>query len=581
MDKRTILALALVAIVIIITPKLFPSATPVRSAPADSARAGAGAAITPATTPAESAAAGARPAPAIVETPAAVRSPDDTGAVAGTPPPTSARADTTLVRSAAAEYSLSSLGASLLSVRLLGYQALSGSGGNVVLTSGNDPLIDFRILAPGDTLSLRRTPFALERAPGASGTEVLTYRATVGSRPVQVRYTIVPDSFVLHVEGSVGNDSAGTPASFLLVDLPPTLRSFEADSVDDQNHLAFAIKPLARGAEGIAFNSLDPGERKVVAGPLAWAAAKTKYFIVGLLAPEGDQSLAEALAVGGARTTRTATRATGTVVSRLNNGTFRFDLYTGPQKAERLKAMGRDFENSNPYGGWLQGIVQPFASIVLKVLLWMRANFDLGYGWILIIFGIAVRIILWPLNHGAMRTSLKMQRIQPELNEVQKKYKSDPQKLQAEMMRVYKEHDMSPFSTFAGCLPLLLPMPVLFALFFVFQNTIEFRGVPFLWLNDISLKDPYYIVPLLMGGSMFILSWVGMRNAPPNPQAKMMLYVFPVMMTFLFANFASGLNLYYAIQNFAAIPQQWLIAHERGKSGSGKGGGSGGKAKKG
>src|SRR5688500_11697575 len=139
------------------------------------------------------------------------------------------------------------------------------------------------------------------------------------------------------------------------------------------------------------------------------------------------------------------------------------------------------------------------------------------------------------------------------------------------MMRVYKEHDMSPFSTFAGCLPLLLPMPVLFALFFVFQNTIEFRGVPFLWLNDISLKDPFYIVPLLMGGSMFILSWVGMRNAPPNPQAKMMLYVFPVMMTFLFANFASGLNLYYAIQNFAAIPQQWLIAHERGKSGNGKG----------
>ncbi len=233
--------------------------------------------------------------------------------------------------------------------------------------------------------------------------------------------------------------------------------------------------------------------------------------------------------------------------------------------------MVREFENSNPYGGWLQGVVQPFATLVMKILLWMRSTLKLDYGWLLVIFGVAVRLILWPLNHGAMRTSMKMQRIQPELNDIQKRYKADPQKMQSEMMRVYKEHDMSPFSTFAGCLPMLLPMPVLFALFFVFQNTIEFRGVPFLWLADISIKDPFYIVPLLMGVSMFGLSWVGMRNAPPNPQAKMMLYIFPVMMTFLFANFASGLNLYYAIQNIAALPQQWLIANERGKLSGGGG----------
>jgi YidC/Oxa1 family membrane protein insertase len=173
---------------------------------------------------------------------------------------------------------------------------------------------------------------------------------------------------------------------------------------------------------------------------------------------------------------------------------------------------------------------------------------------------------MWPLNQGAMRTTIKMQRIQPELNAIQQKYKGDPQRLQSEMMRVYKEHDMSPFSAFAGCLPILLPMPVLFALFFVFQNTIEFRGVPFLWLGDISLKDPYYIIPLLMGASMFVLSWIGLRNSPPNPQAKMMAYVMPVMMTVLFANFASGLNLYYTVQNIAALPQQWLIAHERAKA---------------
>jgi len=114
---------------------------------------------------------------------------------------------------------------------------------------------------------------------------------------------------------------------------------------------------------------------------------------------------------------------------------------------------------------------------------------------------------------------------------------------------------------------MLLPMPVLFALYFVFQNTIEFRGVPFLWLPDLGLKDPLYIIPLVMGGSMYLLSWIGMRSSPPNPQAKMMSYMMPVMFTFLFLNFASGLNLYYAVQNIAALPQQWFLTKERARSG--------------
>jgi len=184
---------------------------------------------------------------------------------------------------------------------------------------------------------------------------------------------------------------------------------------------------------------------------------------------------------------------------------------------------------------------------------------------VLVLFGVGIRLALWPLNQGAMRTSLKMQRLQPELQALQKKYSDDPRKQQEAIMKVYKDHGMSPLSPLMGCLPMLLPMPVLFALYFVFQNTIEFRGVPFLWLPDISLRDPYFITPILMGLSMFLMSWIGMRNAPPNPQAKMMMFMMPVMLTVLFFNFASGLNLYYAVQNIAAIPQQWLLARERAK----------------
>jgi YidC/Oxa1 family membrane protein insertase len=130
------------------------------------------------------------------------------------------------------------------------------------------------------------------------------------------------------------------------------------------------------------------------------------------------------------------------------------------------------------------------------------------------------------------------------------------------MFKLYKEHGVNPLG---GCWPMLLPMPVLFALFFVFQNTIELRGASFLWLPDLSRPDPLYIIPVLMGLSMFGLSKVGQMGMEPNPQMKMMLYVMPAMMTFLFLNFASGLNLYYAVSNIASIPQQWLLARERQK----------------
>jgi YidC/Oxa1 family membrane protein insertase len=255
------------------------------------------------------------------------------------------------------------------------------------------------------------------------------------------------------------------------------------------------------------------------------------------------------------------------VVKAIKDGTFAFDLYTGPQQSTQLMSMGRDFDHVNPYGWtFLQPIVNPIAALCIRLLLWMHDNLKLSYGWVLVIFGVAIRVALWPLNQSAMRSSMKMQEIQPRLAEVQKKYKDDPVKQREAMMRVYQEAGASPFTALSGCLPMLIPMPVLFALFFVFQNTIEFRGVPFLWLADISTKDPFYILPVLMGISMYLLSWIGLRNAPPNPQAKMMSYMFPVMMTFVLANMASGLNLYYTAQNLAALPQQWLLAKERQKA---------------
>lgn len=114
-----------------------------------------------------------------------------------------------------------------------------------------------------------------------------------------------------------------------------------------------------------------------------------------------------------------------------------------------------------------------------------------------------------------------------------------------------------------GCLPMLLPMPVLITLYFVFDGTIEFRGVPWLWLPDLSRADPFYILPILLAVTMFFQQWLSMRSSPPNPQMKMMLWFMPAFMLFIFLNFASGLNLYYMAQNITGFPQQLQLIRER------------------
>jgi YidC/Oxa1 family membrane protein insertase len=552
MDKRFLLALVLTAVVVIATPWLFgtqSSLTPTKT----------GTGISKADS---SNRAGSLPTPAVVERDTS--RPTITSSPVADSSPASVVPETTLVSTPVADYRFSNVGAMPLSVELKSYKALDGSKQNVRLESASNHLLAYRLFLPGDSVALSSVPFKLERSRTATGGDLLTYRAVVAGAALTIRYSFAPDSYLVRISGEVQHPAA--PNGFIAVEMPSSLRSAEADSLDDQQHLAYAVKPQRENARGIPFSKVDPGERRLETGPITWVAAKNKYFIVGLLTPTGGVPFAEVSVTGGPRTGKRATRASALAVEPLRNGTFAFELYAGPQEWRRLLAIGRDFENSNPYGGFLQGVVQPFATIVMRVLLWMRATLNLSYGWVLVIFGVAVRLLLWPLNQKAMRTSMKMSRVQPELAEIQKRYKSDPQRMQAEIMRVYRDHGMSPFSSLSGCLPMLLPMPILFALFFVFQNTIEFRGVPFLWLADISLKDPFYIVPILMGVSMFALSIIGMRNSPPNPQAKMMAYVLPVMMTVFFFNLASGLNLYYAVQNLTAIPQQWLIANERGKN---------------
>jgi YidC/Oxa1 family membrane protein insertase len=556
-NRRLLLAIALTVLVIVATQFLFPTPpAPRRAAGADSTRVDSAAAA--AATP-------VAPAPgtaAVPGTPAAGTPAVGADTTAPAAPAVAAPAETALVAGTRAAYRVSSGGGALVGAEMRTYRSLAPGGvGAAQLARRGDALLSYRLVVPGDTIALARVPMRLTQTGNTVQLQGTATARTGQTVPLSLTYSFAPDSYVVRLRGSA---QVSGPA-FLLVDLPPTIAATERDTLDHANQLSYAWRPVNDDASSVAFNKLDPGERELIAEPIAWAVAKSKYFLLGVLAPTG-QRFEEFSVTGGVRQSSVATRAQGTLVLPLASGGFAFDAYVGPQEWRRLVAQGREFETSNPYGGWLQGVVQPFATIVIRLLLWMHDALKLSYGWVLIALGVLVRLLLWPLQQNAMRSQIRMQRVQPELQLVQTKYKSDPQKLQQEMMKVYAEHGVSPFSALTGCLPMLLPLPIFFALFFVFQNTIEFRGVPFLYLPDISLKDPYYVMPVLVAGTSFLLSWIGMRAAPPNPQTQMITYMMPAMFLFFFLNVASGLNLYYLVQNLVAIPQQWLLARERSKA---------------
>jgi YidC/Oxa1 family membrane protein insertase len=564
MDRRTLVALLLMALVIVATPMLFPSSRRAPSvAPADTS---AAAASTP---PAAGASTATSPSsiPSAVAVPPSVAPANAPAATAAVPPVGRPAAPLQSVESVVlttpkAQLTLTNPGAVPAKVALPGYRDLRpGRHDSMVIEQPRGPLLHYRLALGADTIDLNTIRFVVQQ----SG-ETATFTSTTPA--ITISYQAQPDGFRTSVVGTV---AGAPPGSALLIDLPSALQSAEADTLDDQRHLAYGYRLPLRDVTSITFGKLEPNAVRVDSGSMQWVSARTKYWLVALMKPVGSPGTGGVFQgltmMGGARVGRVAPVAMATTSQPLTNGRFAFDLYAGPQSWQALHALGNELENVNPYAGWLRGVVQPFGTIVMRVLLWMKATLHVNYGWVLVLFGVVIRLLLWPLNQKAMRTSMAMQRLQPELTELQKRYKNDPDKQRDALVKLYKDHNMSPLSPMLGCLPMLLPMPVLFALYFVFQNTIEFRGVQFLWLPDISLRDPFYIIPVVMGASMFLLSWIGMRGMPPNPQTKMMSYMMPVMFTVMFLNFASGLNLYYAVQNIAALPQQWILSRERAKAG--------------
>ncbi len=229
---------------------------------------------------------------------------------------------------------------------------------------------------------------------------------------------------------------------------------------------------------------------------------------------------------------------------------FTFNGYIGPKDYKVLKSIDPVLVSAIEYG-WFTFAAAPLFS----VLLWLHGIFG-NWGWAIIALTLIIRMILFPLTYKGMLSMQKMKDVAPKVKEMQAKHKGDPQRMNAAVMEVYKKEGANPLG---GCLPLLLQIPVFFAIYRVLLNAVELQGAEWiLWVNDLSRMDPYFVLPILMGATMFYQQHITPNNFTDPMQEKIFKYL-PVIFTFFFITFPSGLVLYWFVNNIFSIAQQFIV----------------------
>ena len=305
---------------------------------------------------------------------------------------------------------------------------------------------------------------------------------------------------------------------------------------------------------------LDDGEAETWSdkGALKWAGIRNKYFLISYIPSDSEQRTSVFLS-GDRQGTRLLPDYSVQVGRRLErSGSWKSTVYLGPLDYDELIDYDAELEQTIDFGWPIVSQVSRF----LLILLIAAHQYIPNYGWLIILFALVIKIIVYPLTHKTYESAARMQELQPKITALREKYKNDNQRLSRETMTLYKEEGVNPLG---GCLPLLLQMPIFMSLYNLFGKTIELRQAPFiLWIQDLSLPDELliagfglHVLPLLMSVSMFIQQKMTMKD----PKQAMLVYMMPVMMIFIFWSMSSGLVLYWTIFNVLTIGQQLLVNH--------------------
>ncbi len=356
------------------------------------------------------------------------------------------------------------------------------------------------------------------------------------------------------------------------------IRFVERNSV---NEAGFSSADVYYGDEKVVIDAPGDGEKisRDLNGRVDWLAVRNKYFAAIMIPSdptqvegayvEGQTFPTKELGLKEIYNVRLVVPFKGSDVERRN-----IDLYIGPVDYDLLKEINTNLTALVDFGSFfgLKFIVRPIAEYVLLPLLKFLHMFIPNYGFVIIVFSLIIKIVVYPLTRKSFQSMKKMQLLQPKITELKEKFKDDPQKMNKETMKLYQTYGVNPAG---GCLPILLQMPIFIALWGLFQAATELRQQPFvLWINDLSAPDliydlgfklPLFGIQEISGLAilMGITTFFQQKMTIKDPKQQALVYMMPIMLTILFMTFPSGLNLYYFMFNVFSIAQQYYINHKQ------------------
>jgi YidC/Oxa1 family membrane protein insertase len=382
-----------------------------------------------------------------------------------------------------------------------------------------------------------------------------------GGLELTKRFTFFNDSYSFNMEVLIsGKGSQSLRNRDLFVTYGPGIGQPDIGEIGRRAHRGPVVR-MQQVTGGIVIKRERYGRKEIsqfikrrYAGDISWVALQDKYFIAALIPTRPMQAAV-------IEKDKEGKCSVGLEISPDQQGRYNLRLYLGPKEGKKLKSLNIGLEEIIDYGFF--GPIARLIAVILNIFYKWTHN----YGYAIILLALTTKIVFYPLTHRSFEAMRKMQEdmkvIQPELNALREKYRDNPQKLNKETMEFYKKSGVNPLAGCrGGCLPLLLQMPVFIALYVVLYNSIKLRGEPFLaWITDLSVKDPYYILPVLMGISTLVqqrITGLG-KTGVDTQQARLMMWIMPLFLVWIFARFPSGVVLYWFAFNIFTSVQQLLI----------------------
>ncbi len=372
-------------------------------------------------------------------------------------------------------------------------------------------------------------------------------------------FTFHRDSYLIDIEHRVTNRSGRAWQGFQYGQFVATEQQAEGEGF-----LFLRALPSYQGAAIYTpedkYDKVDFGDirsdRPVFETESGWVAMLQHYFVTAWLPEENAPYRFYTRPLNGSGVTERFQVGYVTLspaaVANNSVGSLHTRIYVGPKEQDRIKEPAEGLILTVDYG-WLTPVSSPLFWILEKI-----NDYIQNWGWSIIVLTLLVKIVFYPLSAASYKSMAKMKKLQPRLKTLKERYGDDKQKLNQEMMQIYKKEKINPLG---GCLPILIQIPVFIALYWVLLESVELRQAPFIfWLTDLSRSDPYFVLPVLMGASMFAQQFL--NPTPLDALQKNIMMALPIVFTIFFLWFPSGLVLYWLVNNILSIAQQWYITRK-------------------